>query len=278
MATNDTFPRNGRVEAIALSENIRTSVRWGAIFAGTLVALLVYATLISLGMAFGGDSLQSVVRGEASAQSLGIGAGIWLVASVLLSLFAGGFVSGRVAGQVATRVGRIQGMVVSGLFFALMFSSAGSMIGSLGNGLGSVAGTVGGVATDAAQTPEAQELIDDAIGDLNLKSPPEVVAKGVASRLIRGNDDAALNYLARQAGITRAEAQQRIETVKAQFDQVVTQAGDTAARAVEIAGWTLFGALFLGTLFSMVGGGVGAQMNLRAPLSRADERAISKAA
>ena len=278
MALNENFPRNGRVEAIALSENIHTSVRWGAIFAGTLIALLVYATLISLGMAFGGDSLQSVVRGEASAQSLGIGAGIWLVASVLLSLFAGGFVSGRVAGQVATRVGRIQGMVVSGLFFALMFSGAGSAIGSIGNGLGSVASTVGGAAGNVAQTPEAQELIDDAIGDLNLKSSPEVVAKGVASRLIRGNDDAALNYLSRQAGITRAEAQQRIETVKAQFDQVVAQAGDTAARAVEIAGWTLFGALFLGTLFSMVGGGVGAQMNLRAPLSRADERAISKAA
>ena len=278
MALNENFPRNGRVEAIALSENIHTSVRWGAIFAGTLIALLVYATLISLGMAFGGDSLQSVVRGEASAQSLGIGAGIWLVASVLLSLFAGGFVSGRVAGQVAMRVGRIQGMVVSGLFFALMFSGAGSAIGSIGNGLGSVASTVGGAAGNVAQTPEAQELIDDAIGDLNLKSSPEVVAKGVASRLIRGNDDAALNYLSRQAGITRAEAQQRIETVKAQFDQVVAQAGDTAARAVEIAGWTLFGALFLGTLFSMVGGGVGAQMNLRAPLSRADERAISKAA
>jgi hypothetical protein len=278
MAINDNYPRNARLEAVALSESIHTTVRWGAIFAGALIALLVYATLISLGMAFGGDSLQSVVTGEASAKSLGIGAAIWLVASVLLSLLAGGFVSGRVAGQVATRVGRIQGMVVSGLFFALMFSQAGAMIGSIGNGIGSVAGTVGNAAGTVAQTDEAQALIDDAIGDLNLKSPPETVAKGVASRLIRGNDDAALTYLARQAGITRAEAQARIETVKARFDQVVTQAGDSAARAVEIAGWTLFGALFLGTLFAMVGGGVGAQMNLRAPLSRADERAISQAA
>jgi hypothetical protein len=278
MAINDNYPRNHRLEAVALNESIHTTVRWGAIFAGALIALLVYATLISLGMAFGGDSLQNVVTGEASAKSLGIGAGIWLVASVLLSLLAGGFVSGRVAGQVATRVGRIQGMVVSGLFFALMFSQAGSMIGSIGNGIGSVAGTVGNAAGNVAQTDEAQALIDDAIGDLNLKSPPETVAKGVASRLIRGNDDAALTYLARQANITRAEAQARIETVKAQFDQAVIKAGDTAGRAVEIAGWTLFGALFLGTLFSMVGGGIGAQMNLRAPLSRADEHAISKAA
>jgi hypothetical protein len=99
MAINDNYPRSHRLEAVALNESIHTTVRWGAIFAGALIALLVYATLISLGMAFGGDSLQNVVTGEASAKSLGIGAGIWLVASVLLSLLAGGFVSGRVAGQ-----------------------------------------------------------------------------------------------------------------------------------------------------------------------------------
>lgn len=286
MPIRETYSRRPRAQALAIraaQNSGQTTVRWGAIFAGTLTALLAYATLISLGMALGGDGLQSVVNGESSARSLGVGAGIWLVASVLVSLFAGGFVAGRVAGPIAARIGRVQGIVVAGLFFALMFSQAGAVLGSIGNGLGSVASGVargvGSAAAGVVQSDEAQSLIGDAIGDLNLKSPPETVARGVAARLIRGRDDAALTYLSRQANITRAEAQARIETVKAQFDQVITQAGDAAARAVELAGWTLFGALFFGSLCALAGGGWGAGMSLRSlALSEDEERELAEAA
>lgn len=267
---------NERRALIAETSNIS----WGAIFAGALVSLIVYAALMALGLAFGGENLQGVIQGENSASSLGFGAAIWTVIAVLASLYVGGHISGRVAGLIPVRVGRVQGMVVAALFFALMFSQAGKVIGSLGSGLGNTLGLVGTTIGDVASSSVGQDVIQDAIGDLDLKSPPETVVKGIASRLIRGDEQAALNYLSAQAGISQQEARTRIDSFRAQFQQAVTEAGVMAARSIRVAGWTLFGALLFGTLFAMIGGGVGARMNLKSPLTETDLNAIdqSKAA
>lgn len=250
--------------------NVQYSIRWPAVFAGAFVAFLVHATLMALGMAIGGSSLGNVIQGDATMQGFGIGAGVWIIGSILASLFVGAYVAGRVGGFVVTRIGRIQGLVVAGLFFALMFSQVGSILGGIGN----TAGFVGSAASDVAQSSEAQSLMNEALDGLNLRSPPETVASGLVSRLVRGDQEAAFTYLSRQAGVTRAEAQQRIETVRAELDQALTQAGNTAADAMKAIGWTLFGSLVLGSIFAMLGGGVGAQVNLRLPLSETDRRAL----
>ncbi len=81
-----------------------------------------------------------------------------------------------------------------------------------------------------------------------LKSTPEVVATGVASRLLRRNEQSAVNYLAAQAGISSAEA----------------------------AGWIAFGILFLGSISAMLGGAFGAQLNMRKPVDSLDRKAMRK--
>jgi hypothetical protein len=275
-------PGTARMESIQrypnesyIADAVRySSISWRAIFAGGLIALLTYTLLMTLGMAFGGANLQGVIQGEDTIQGLGVGAGIWLIVSVLISLFVGSYVSGRVGGLLSTRIGRIQGAVVSALFFGLLLTQLGAAIGALGRGVGSIVGSAGGAAVSSAQSSQVQDIIDDALEGTRLKAPPDTVARGLASRLLRGDTDGATAYFARQTGMSRAEAQTRMQDLKQKVTKAATDAGTAAAKGLKVVGWTLFGAILLGTLSALIGGGAGAQVNLRAPLGPLDRKAL----
>jgi hypothetical protein len=172
-------------------------------------------------------------------------------------------------------VGGVQGFVVAALFFAFMISQVGALVGSVGSGLGNVIGSAGSAASSASNNPQVQAVIQDRLGDLNLKSPPDQVAQGLGSRLVRGDTIGARNYLASQAGISRAEADRRINQFKTDFQAKMKDVGTAAAKAVSIAGWTLFGVFTLGTLFSVLGGAAGASRNLSVPVSDSDRRKVT---
>jgi hypothetical protein len=93
--------------------------------------------------------------------------------------------------------------------------------------------------------------------------------------LIRGDTIGARNYLASQAGISRAEADRRLTQLKTDFQTKVKDVGAATAKAVSIAGWTLFGVFLLGTGFSSLGGAAGVRRNLSRPVSAADRRRLS---
>ena len=254
----------------------RSSISWRAVFAGMFIALLSYLILTSLGLAIGGGALQGIIEQREGAGPIGIGSGIWLVVSTLVSLFIGGYAAGRVGGLIQTRIGSVQGAVIAALFFAVMFSQLGSVIGGLGRGLGSTVGAVKDSVTDLSKNPRVQSVVEDSLGGLELQSPPEVVAQGLASRLVRGDTTGARNYLARQAGVSPAEADAKIGGLMNNFQNTLRDIGTTTAKVLSVLGWTLFGSLLLGTLASMTGGGIGVRRNLREPISHRDEEVISK--
>ncbi|MEW6055301.1 MAG: hypothetical protein AB1540_01695 [Bdellovibrionota bacterium] len=255
-----------------------SSINWRAIFAGTFVSLLVYSTLMALGVAIAGATLVGVINAEEGGTALSIGSGVWLIVSALVSLFVGSYLAGRVGGLIHTRIGTVQGLVISSLFFAFLLSQVGAGIGGLGRGVGSTIGALGGAAGDLSKNPQVQDTIERSLGDLNLKSPPDQVIQGVATRLLRGDETGARDYLARQAGLSPTEAQQRIDTFKNDFQNTAKDVGATAARVVSVAGWTLFGSLLLGSLFAALGGGAGARRNLNRPLGQKDEEVIDRKA
>ncbi|MCL5237856.1 MAG: hypothetical protein M1353_08420 [Nitrospirae bacterium] len=87
-------------------------ISWGAIFAGTIVALVIELTLSLLGMGIG----LGVVNPATETNPLGgvgTGAGIWLAVSTLISLFAGGWVASRLAGFPRSSTGILHGPVKS---------------------------------------------------------------------------------------------------------------------------------------------------------------------
>jgi hypothetical protein len=268
-------PQQYTVQDAGTSAVERSSISWRAIFAGFFISFMVYLILASLGLAIGGATLKGVVQGQGGGSGLSIGSGIWLVVTALISLFVGSYLAGRVGGLVTSRVGGVQGFVVAALFFAFMISQVGALVGTVGSGLGTVIGSAGTAASSASNNPQVQAVIQDRLADLNLKSPPDQVAQGLATRMVRGDTIGARNYLASQAGISRAEADRRINQFKTDFQNKMKDVGTAAAKAVSIAGWTLFGTFALGTFFSIAGGAAGARRNLSVPVSDADRRRIS---
>jgi hypothetical protein len=241
-------------------------VHWRAIVAGFFISLLSYLILMSLGVAVGAAQIMDVMRGEDSLQSLGWGAGIWTVISVLISLFIGAYASARVSTAVVTRVGYVQGAVIAALFFTLMLAEMGMALGMVGRGVGAL----GGAAGNLADNPRITQIVEDSMGDLSFRMPPREVVAGFTSRLLRGDQDSAVAYLSAQTGIPRDAAMARYQDLHARLQTLVTQIGRDSAQAAQAAGWTAFGTLLLGAIFAMIGGLAGAQMNLRKPVDRLD--------
>jgi len=252
----------------------RSSVRWGSIFAGAFVALLSYLILMALGLAIGGHTLSGAIGGDVGFQALGIGAAVWLVLATLVSLFLGGYGSGRVSGIISTRVGRTQGAVLASIFFLVLTMQAGGALGTIGAGVGNVIGAAGRAAPDVAQDERVQQTIQQAMGDLDLRSPPDQVAQGLAIRLLQGDTQGARNYLAAEAGISQQEAQVRIDQFRTDAEAALADAGETAAQVMQAAGWTLFFTFLLGGAAAVGGGHVGTRRNLVQPIDQMDEDAI----
>jgi hypothetical protein len=86
-------------------------VSWGAIFAGTAMALAVMFVLSLFGGAIGLQGLE-FSQGVNPLADFGAGAGLWLAFQILASLFVGGWVAGRLASKPKGIDGVLNGAVV----------------------------------------------------------------------------------------------------------------------------------------------------------------------
>lgn len=254
------------------------SVHWRAVFAGAFVSILVYMILMSLGLALGAGQVKDLIAGEDSVRAFGTGAGLWLLFSVLISLFVGSYASGRVSGIIATRVGYTQGLVITALFMSLMLTQAGMALGaltsSLSSGLGMIRESVSGATSQAASSPLLNSVVEDAVSDLQLKTNVQEVSTGVLNRLLRGDTNSAVHYLAAQSGISVEDAQARFNTISTQVRAKAVEIGNRAADSARNVGWAMFAVMMVGAIGSMLGGALGAQLNIRKPIDNLDRRAL----
>lgn len=137
-------------------------ISWGAIFAGTLIALVVQLLLSLLGMGIGLSTINPMSEGGNPAEGLGMGAGIWWVISSLIALYAGGWVAGRLAGIPRTTDSTLHGLLTWGLVTLATFYLITTSIGALISGATGVVGkglTMVGAGA-AAVAPQAMEMVD----------------------------------------------------------------------------------------------------------------------
>jgi hypothetical protein len=227
--------------------------------------------LLGLGMAFGGISMDE----DTSMGSAGLFSGIWFAVSCLISVFAGSYYAARFSDTKVMTSGPAQGLIVASLFLGFFLYQTISTLGvagrAAGNLIGSTASVVGKGARSAAQTPGLVEnmsmMVEDRLGDLQLKSEPRAVAMGVAHRLVDGNPEAAKNYLAMQAGMTPAEADARLAQLKAEADKKIDAAKLAAADALRTTGWTLFILVALTSVSAFLGGMLGTK-SILTPVQR----------
>ena len=249
----------------------RHLVCWRSAFAGLAVALVTYIGALALAIAFGGIGLSD----GSTAQNAGIFAGVSVAVATVLATFVGAYYSVRVSRFQVDIMGSVQGLLVGAVFLSFVVFQVLSVVGTVGQAtaqtLGATASAIGSGAASASQNPMIRDIVEDNFADLKLKSEPSVVVSGTASRLLRGDNEGAKNYLAGQAGITPAEADQKIAAVKLQMDEAAKKARDAAATALKTTGWSLFLVLALGMIAASLGGVLAAVCNTRQALDVPDD-------
>jgi hypothetical protein len=135
-------------------------ISWGAIFAGAIIALATQLVLTLIGAAVGLATLNPATGQNPSSATMGIGAGVWLVISSLVSLFLGGYIAGRLGG---TFNGWLHGLAtwatVTMLTILLLTTAAGGLIGAA-SGLGSLAVDKSDRVSRTQLPPAVQQQID----------------------------------------------------------------------------------------------------------------------
>ena len=210
-----------------LGERMRR-VSWGAIFAGTAIAMALMVFFTTLGLGIGAASVDPLYD-QNPLSGLGIGSAIYLIVTQLLSLFVGGYVASRLAGVPREQPALIHGAAVwalSTLVLAyLAMSGAGAAFGAAGTILSNSARAA--VSAGQAVLPE----------DLSLPSPGQV-ASGVSMEDLPPEVRSTL----RERGLTidqvREEARQALRDVVSQQEQqrAVQEVQEAAADAIRTPG------------------------------------------
>lgn len=243
------------------------AMSWRSVVAGLLISFFVFGILLSLGIAIGGVSLTD----GASLQNAGIMSGVWMLVSVLLSLFAGSYFASRISNYIAPWVGMAQGAVVAALFIGTLFYNIASLASWVASSAGSLASSAVQAGAPAAQQMSSQlnvgvnEIIEDNLAGVQFKGEPTTVMSGVASRLVRGNPDSAKAYLARNSNLSVSDVNTRIDQLQVQLRDAGDKAATAAAGAMKAAGWTLFGTMVLGLIVSVFAGILGSRANAGRP-------------
>lgn len=244
-------------------------ISWRSIAAGLIFSIICYVALTALGVAIMGASADQLIgngTNNNAGSGFAMGAGIWTIVSVLISLMVGGYFAARISNLVTGKMGGAQGIVIASLFFSLLLYGAGSAIGAIGKGMGNAAKAMSGSTDTLFSSQIVQDTVEQSFEGLNLKSSPEIVARGLAARIIRGDDEGAKSYLAYQAGVPVSEVDSRIATMREQATAGMTKAASVTAQGMQAAGWTVFLSLVLGLVACVVGGLLGARANTRKPL------------
>ena len=256
-------------------------VSWGAIFAGAIAALATLLLLSLLGAAVGGSTINPA-QGDQPGQGTAIGAAMWFVVSMLLSLFCGGWVAGRMAGIPNKRDGALHGFITWGVASLALVYMLSSAVGSMLGGAASILGHSASLVTQGAKAsaPAAAQIMAQATGTTpeelkaeagDLASDPnfqQFVAGTVKDGQVNSQDRQALaNVLIQRRGMTPDQANTTIDRWQAQLQQTVQHAKQTAitaedkaATGVSRGGFGGFFALLLGLLASIGGGWAGAPL------------------
>ncbi len=145
----------------------RSLTAWGAIFAGSIVALAVQIFFSVLGLGIGISLINPLV--EQGFGSISGGAGIWILITTVISLFIGGWFASRLSGAYKSTYGVLQGLVSWGLAtlvsFYLMTTAVGSVMSGFVGALGRWVST-----TSVGMVSVTPQIATQAMGAIRIAS------------------------------------------------------------------------------------------------------------
>jgi len=236
-------------------EDASSGVSWAAVTGGAFVIAALSVTLIALGAGLGFASVSPWPNNGASAATIGVAAIAWLILMQVMASAMGGYLAGRLRTRWArvhndevffrdTAHGFLSWCLAAVVTAAFLATAATVMSGA------AVGGASAGAANSAATTQNDYYL--DTMFRSNGAMPLDPATRAEASRILvnaLGKSDvpaADRDYLAKvvaaRAGVSEAEAQQRVSAGIAE----ARQAMDTARKAAAHVSIWSFVALLVG--------------------------------
>lgn len=144
-------------------------ISWGAVFAGTIIALVAQLLFSLLGLGIGMGTIDPQEETNPM-EGLGIGSIIWWSVTMLISLFIGGWASGRLAGIPRSFDGTLHGVLSYCVFtlisFYLLTTAVGRIIGGVGNVIGKTVSLAGQGLGQVA--PEIKDAVSSRLQEENI--------------------------------------------------------------------------------------------------------------
>ncbi len=268
MATDTTI-----VAVDATPASTVSTVSWAAIVAGAVVAAAVSVLLLALGSGFGLASV-SPWAGGASPVTFTVMTAIWLIVMQWIASGLGGYLTGRLRTRwIGTHAHEVffrdtahgfLSWALATIITVALFSSAAIMATSAG-----VHAAAPAAVSQLALGYDVDTLFRSAHPDTtpaaadSRAEAARILANGVANGGVPAADRAWLDQLiVAQAGVSQAEADQRVATVVDREQAAVVQAkqaADTARKAA--AGFAIFTGLsmLIGALVACVAAALGGQ-------------------
>lgn len=204
-------------------------ISWGAIFAGTVIAMGLMVLFTTLGIGFGAASIDPLYNEDAPG-GLGTGSAIYIVVTQLISLFIGGYVASRLAGVPREQSALIHGASVwalSTLVLAyLAITGAGAAFGAATTVLKN--GAQAAISAGQAVLPEDIDLpnpVDIASGVSIDDLPPEVQTALRRQGITRDNIAQEAQEALRSV-VSRQEQQNAVQAVQSTAADAITSPGD----------------------------------------------------
>lgn len=241
----------------APSESSRSAVSWPSIFAGAVVAIAATMILMALGSGLGFAAASPWPGVGPSIATFAVGAGIWLIVTQWVSAALGGYVAGRLRT-------RWTGIHTDEVLFrdtahGLLAWAVATVIVA-GVALGATASTLNAATSTASAVGYATDtmLRSDRPADRS-----SVEARAEIARMLARPDGMAANdraYLAqvvaRQTGISTAEAQQRIDAATT----AVREAADKARKVSSTVGFFAALSMLIGAFIASVAAAYGGRL------------------
>jgi hypothetical protein len=215
---------------------VHSRVSWGAITAGSVIALAMYFLLTLLGGAIG-----FTLTDYAQADTIGVMTAVWAIAVTAVCLYMGGFV----ASQLTTGENRAEAMVYGLLVWAVVFAM---LVWLMATGVRAGFNAMLGVAT--AGTAVAEKAAEN-------MSPEDL--EDAARRF--GFDQSQIDAVKERARNAPAEARQAANdpATRERVNEMTREAADKATKVT----WYTFLGVVISMLAAAFGGYVGSGPNVR---------------
>jgi hypothetical protein len=210
-------------------------ISWGAILAGAVLALVLQLALSLLGLGIGLGTIDPLTEQNPVA-GIGIGAAIWWVVSMLVSLYLGATVASRLAGMPRPTDGMLHGLltwsVVTLLTFYLLTTAVGRIIGGVtgvaGRALSGVGSAVSAVAPGAGEAIKG-ELKEQGIDLNDLKKEARLLLRQTGkAELSPENLERQAKSAGREAKDKAGESAAAPQMADDNLDELIDRLGDQA--------------------------------------------------